>query len=188
MVMLISTSRNSSETYRAPWIKGWKRHGWCFTCVFRRNIWTTPLEISINKGSTYQSSKVLCFSLLPPLTTNHLSNSCQHCTDLWGTPGDNITAIGKHSINNNYLCCEYMVYLRCNAYLFVSSRVGLPVALHLSEGQVGAIWQAAEEGTWGPFWKCLVWLLFHTGIFTAAWTELQRTCLQVIVQLKSINR
>lgn len=31
---------------------------------------------SINEGSTYQSSKVLRFSLLPPLTTNHLSNSC----------------------------------------------------------------------------------------------------------------
>lgn len=46
-----------------------------------------------------------------------------------------------------------MIYLEYNAYLFVSSWVGLPVALHLSEGQVGAIRQAAEEGTWGPFWK-----------------------------------
>lgn len=75
-----------------------------------------------------------------------------------------------------------------NTYLFVSSWVGLPVALHLPESQVGAIRQATEEGTRGPFWKSLIRLLFHTGVFTAACTELQRTCLQLIVKLKSIDR
>lgn len=81
-----------------------------------------------------------------------------------------------------------MIYHQYNNYLFMSSRVGLPVTLHLSEGQVGAVRQAAEEGTRGPLWKRLIGLLFHAGVFTAACTELQRSCLQLIVQLKSIDR
>lgn len=75
-------------------------------------------------------------------------------------------------------------------YLFVSSRVWLPVALHLSEGQVGAIWESTEEGSWGPVWKSLnlfFHLVFlHAGILAAS-CQLQWTRLEVIVQLQSIN-
>lgn len=80
-----------------------------------------------------------------------------------------------------------MIHHQRNAYLFVSSWVGLPVALHLSEGQVGAVRQATEEGARGPLRQRLIRLLFHEGILTAACTELQRTCLEIIVQLESID-
>lgn len=91
------------------------------------------------------------------------------------------------SYPNKDICwwsCVWM-YHQWSTYLFVSSWIGLPVALHLPEGQVGAVGQAAEEGSWRPIWKRLVWLLFHAGILTA--TNLQRTSLQIIVQLQSIN-
>ena len=93
------------------------------------------------------------------------------------------------SLTTNYLFmvyCEYIIYHRWKAYLFVSSWVGLPVPLHLPEGQVGAVRQPAEKGTRGPVWKRLTCILFHTGIFTTG-CDLQRTCLQLIVQLKGIN-
>lgn len=82
--------------------------------------------------------------------------------------------------------CEYTIYRPCKSYLFVSSWVGLPVSLHLPEGQVGAVRQPAEKGTGGPVWKRLTCILFHTGIFATA-CDLQRTCLQLIVQLKGID-
>ena len=81
-------------------------------------------------------------------------------------------------------CWEHMM---CQTYLFVRSWVGLPEALHLSEREVGTVRQAAKEGARGSLWKHLIRLLFHTGIFTAAFTDLQWTSLQFIVKLESID-
>lgn len=74
-------------------------------------------------------------------------------------------------------------------YLFVSGRVWLPVALHLSEGQVGAIRESTQEGSWSPVWKplnLLLLLFLHAGVLAAS-CQLQWTRLEVIVQLQSIN-
>ncbi len=36
--LLSNNRRDSRATSQAPWIKGWKRHSWCF----RHNIWAAP--------------------------------------------------------------------------------------------------------------------------------------------------
>lgn len=127
---------------------------------------------------------------LASVGTNILNN--------FSVPSFNIFRFGHYARDtslhwNNGLAnisAKYLLRMReapYNSYLFVCSWVGLPETLHLPESEVRAVRQATEEGAWGSLRQRLIGLLFHTGIFVIACTDLQWTSLQLIVKLESIN-
>lgn len=75
-------------------------------------------------------------------------------------------------------------------YLFVSSRVRFPEALHLAEGDVGAVTQPAQEGAGRLLCGSLFsTVLLHTDLSTVTRPlQTQGPRLQLIVQLHCIHR
>lgn len=166
----------------------------------------TRFQIIIRKVF-YQSSKVFCFSLLPTSSADHLSNSCQHCTDLpntlrvlWGRteklqfseePLQNHSKKNHpkfiHAENHQALVCKRKTLIlystRTVSWWCIATRITLlPLCERLSwtPSSAAPFWRSGLSSRTSRWEKCLRFFLKRPHLAPVPW---QHLCVRVPVNL-----